>query len=159
MKKRAIASAAALALTLGMASQASAGGMTVAEKGDSKLKLEALVFVDGTRTDNTTSDGKVVTSKGVTQRNAGFNVGRTYLTAKYTFNPDWMFRVTLDQERGSAGAGAKKQNQVFLKYAYLQGKLYGDAAVLRLGLSHTPWIDYEQHLWKHRYFSKVTIDT
>ncbi|MDX8412607.1 MAG: hypothetical protein R8J85_00825, partial [Mariprofundales bacterium] len=25
--------------------------------------------------------------------------------------------------------------------------------------SHTPWIDYEQHLWKHRYFSKVTIDT
>jgi len=41
----------------------------------------------------------------------------------------------------------------------LEGKLYGKAAVLRIGQSHTPWIDYEQGLWKHRYFSKVLIDT
>jgi len=31
--------------------------------------------------------------------------------------------------------------------------------VLRLGQSHTPWIDYEQGLWKHRYVSKVFVDT
>ncbi|MDQ6979535.1 MAG: hypothetical protein Q9M09_05060, partial [Mariprofundaceae bacterium] len=51
-----------------------------------------------------------------------------------------------------------KGSNVFLKYAYVEGKLAGKAAVLRLGLSHTPWIDYEQGLWKHRYVSKVAID-
>ncbi|MDX8414373.1 MAG: hypothetical protein R8J85_09835, partial [Mariprofundales bacterium] len=151
MKLRVIAGAAALALTMGMATQATAGGMTVAEKGDSKLKIGGKVFVDATRTDDTDSNGLVK------KRSVGTNISRTYLTAKYTFNPDWMFRVTLDSSLDTS-LGGKKQN-VFLKYAYLQGKLYGDVAVLRLGLSHTPWIDYEQHLWKHRYFSKVTIDT
>jgi len=165
MKLRAIAGAAALAFTMGMAAQANAGGITVAEKGNSKLKLGGKVFADFTRTDDTDSNGIVK------KRNTGGNISRTYLTAKYTFDPDWMFRITLDSSLdktpkvsgGGVGKGAtasvSKGNQVFLKYAYLQGKLYGDAVVLRLGLSHTPWIDYEQHLWKHRYFSKVTIDT
>ncbi len=151
MKKSAFVSAAALALTLGMANYANAGGMTIAEKGDSKLKLGGKVFVDFTRTDDTDSAGTVK------KRSSGANVSRTYLTAKYTFNPDWMFRVTVDSALDTSLGG--KKNNVFLKYAYLQGKLYGDAAVLRLGLSHNPWIDYEQGLWKHRYFSKVTADT
>jgi len=47
---------------------------------------------------------------------------------------------------------------VFLKAAYVEGKLAGDAAVLRMGQSHTPWIDYEQGLWKHRYASQVMTD-
>jgi len=158
MKLRAIAGAAALAFTMGLATQATAGGMTVAEKGDSKLKLGGKVYVDFTRTDDTDSNGLVK------KRNVGANITRTYLTAKYAFNHDWMFRITLDSSldktlKNGGTTQVSKGNQVFLKYAYLQGKLYGDAAVLRLGLSHTPWIDYEQHLWKHRYFSKVTIDT
>ncbi|MDQ6963568.1 MAG: hypothetical protein Q9M13_01460 [Mariprofundales bacterium] len=158
MKLRAIASAAALAFTMGLATQAAAGGMTVAEKGDSKLKLGGKVFVDFTRIDDTDSTG------AVKKRKIGANITRTYLTAKYSFDSDWMFRVTLDSSldktlKNGGTTQVSKGNQVFLKYAYLQGKLYGDAAVLRLGLSHTPWIDYEQHLWKHRYFSKVTIDT
>ncbi len=150
MKRKSIVSAAALAMTMGFAAQASAGGMTIAEKGDSKLKVGGKVFVDFTRVDDTDSNG------AVKKRQSGANVSRTYLTTKYSFDDDWMFRVTLDSSLDTSLGG--KKNNVFLKYAYLQGKLYGNAAVLRLGLSHTPWIDYEQHLWKHRYFSKVTTD-
>jgi len=66
-------------------------------------------------------------------------------------------RITTDTHLDTALG--KKNNNIFLKYAYVEGKLIGKAAVLRLGQSHTPWIDYEQGLWKHRYVSKVFVDT
>ena len=153
MKWRNIAGATALAVAMGMADQATAGGITIAENGDSKLKVEGLVFTDLTRA-TTKTDGVR------TARSSGVNVGRTYLTTKYSFNSDWMFRVTLDSVLvDSNKTNIGKQNNIFLKYAYLQGKLLGDAAVLRLGLSHTPWIDHEEHLWGHRYLSNVLTDT
>jgi len=65
-------------------------------------------------------------------------------------------RITLDAGNDQT-IGGKKQN-VFLKAAYLEGKLVGNALDLRVGQSHTPWIDYEQGLWKHRYASQVMTD-
>jgi len=70
-------------------------------------------------------------------------------------NDDWMMRFTTDV--GNEAALGKDQN-VYLKYAYVEGKLAGKAAVLRIGQSHTPWIDYEQGKWKHRYVAKVMSD-
>ncbi len=126
-----------------------AGGVTVAADGESKTKLEALFFL------NTTMDTTKV--NGVkTADSTGLAVDRAYLTLKHYFNDDWMMRFTTDMNRDTALAG-KKQN-IYLKYAYVEGKLAGDAAVLRLGQSHTPWIDYEQGLWGHRYVAKVTSD-
>ncbi|MDX8413431.1 MAG: hypothetical protein R8J85_05030 [Mariprofundales bacterium] len=152
MKLRAIAGAAALVFTMGLATQATAGGITIAENGDSKLKVEGLVFTDLTQA--------ITKQDGVkTARSSGVSVSRTYLTTKYSFNDDWMFRVTLDSVLVPSTTALKKQNNIFLKYAYLQGKIFGDAAVLRLGLSHTPWIDHEEHLWGHRYLSNVLTDT
>lgn len=107
---------------------------------------------------NTTARQVDSTTAGVTTttKTSGLNVDRVYLTAKYNFNDDWMARVTTDvgNETGKLGHA---QN-VYLKYAYVEGKLAGDAAVLRLGQSHTPWIDYEEHLWDHRYVAKTMID-
>jgi len=127
-----------------------AGGVNVYDDGESKLKLGAKVYVDMTRT--STKD----TTGGVTNQTTGFNFNRAYLTAKYYFNSDWMMRVTTDAAVDTSLAG--KKTNVFVKYAYVEGKLVGNAAVMRLGISHNPWIDYEQGLWKHRYFSKVTSD-
>ncbi|HKI61795.1 MAG TPA: hypothetical protein VKA31_05830 [Mariprofundaceae bacterium] len=124
--------------------------MTVAENGDSKLKVESLFYL------NTTAHK--ADTNGVTQtKDTGLAVDRAYLTLKYSFNSDWMMRFTTDVESKAGGLTGKKQN-IYLKYAYVEGKLAGDAAVLRLGQSHTPWIDYEQGLWKHRYVSKVMSD-
>jgi len=162
---------AAAVLLMGLAPSAFAGGVQIdnksltdvlVEKGiltqddvkgvsknnDGKLKLEATVFADMTQESKTTAGTRVKT--------IGLTASRAYLTAKYSFNSDWMMRVTTDV---SAQTNLNsKNNNIFLKYAYLQGKLVGDAAVLRIGQSHTPWIDHEEHLWGHRYVSPVMID-
>lgn len=148
MKKNLIR-AAGLVLAAAVATPAMAGGITVAKDGDKKLKFEALMFL------NTTMN-KTTTQAGTQAKSTGLAVDRAYFTAKYYFNKDWMMRFTTDINQDTALAG-KKQN-VYLKYAYVEGKLAGDAAVLRLGQSHTPWIDYEQHLWKHRFVAKVASD-
>ena len=134
---------------LAFATPAFAGGVTVADDGTSKTKLEALFFL------NTTMDSTKV--NGVkTAESTGLSVDRAYFTLKHSFNSDWMMRFTTDMNQDTA-LGGKKQN-IYLKYAYVEGKLADDAAVLRLGQSHTPWIDYEQGLWGHRYVAKVTSD-
>jgi len=147
--KATIKTIAALTM-MAISAPAFAGGVVVAENGGSKLKLETTVFA------KVTSDTvkKTATADKKTQ---GASVDRAYFTLKYNFDSDWMMRITTDVHLDSGLA--KKNNNIFLKYAYVQGKLYDDAVVLRLGQSHTPWIDHEEHLWGHRYFSPVLIDT
>lgn len=127
---------------------ANAGGITVAEKGDSKLKLEGLLFLNTYQ--------KTVTKADDTEtKTLGLNLDRAYFTAKYYFDPTWMMRITTDVgQEDTLG----KKSSVYIKYGYVEGN-FSPAAQLRLGVSHTPWIDYEQGLWKHRYASKVFIDT
>jgi len=122
----------------------------VKKNNDGKLKFEGLVYA------NTRFTTKKDTTK-TTDRSQGLTIDRAYLTAKYSMNDDWMMRVTTDVHLDTGLSG--KNNNIFLKYAYVQGKLMGDAVVLRLGQSHTPWIDHEEHLWAHRYASNVFIDT
>ncbi len=134
---------------LAFAAPAFAGGVVVADDGESKTKLEALFFLNTTNSTTKVNGVKTADSTGLA-------VDRAYFTLKHYFNNDWMMRFTTDMETNSALA-SKNQN-IYLKYAYVEGKLAGKAAVLRLGQSHTPWIDYEQHLWGHRYVAKVTSD-
>jgi len=165
-KLKAIIKTIAALTLLAFSAPAFAGGVVVADDGVSKLKLETDVFSKLTRFDRT-SNGKDVT------KTQSLNVDRAYFTIKYDFNSDWMMRITTDVVLTDAVATPKgglftpgptptttikKNNNIFLKYAYVQGKLYGDAVVLRLGQSHTPWIDHEEHLWGHRFFSPVLID-
>lgn len=122
---------------------------------DGKLKLEALLYL------NTKFKNDKTTTAGVQKetKTTGLNVDRAYLTVKYSFNNDWMTRITLDMANQSGVAGLSKDQAVFVKYAYVQGKLLDDAAVLRLGQSHTPWIDMQEHQNQHRYVFKTFVDT
>jgi len=153
--KATIKTIAALAI-LAYSAPAIAGGVSIYDNGVSKLKLETTVF------SKLTTDTVKKTGKG-DKTTQGASIDRAYVTLKYNYNSDWMMRITTDvvltDAANSAGTIVKKNNNIFLKYAYLQGKLYGDAVVLRLGQSHTPWIDHEEHLMRHRYFSPVMIDT
>ena len=141
MKKRLIMLSAIAAL--GFASTANAG-VNVYDEGENKLNLSGLVRVDALSSSVKTVQGGVAT-KVDTQ---GFDLTRVYLTAKYTIDSNWLMRITTDVKYET---GLGKKSNIFLKYAYLEGKLAGDAAVLRLGVSHTPWVDYELALWKHAY--------
>jgi len=146
MKK--IVSLTALALTVAISATAmsatAAQAVTVTDDGDSKLKISGKAFLGFTQVDN---DGT---------KTIGGNVDRFYFQAKYT-KDIWTARITTDVNNEQDNGAFKREMNVFLKYAYLEGK-FSDAATLRLGLSHTPWIDYEQKLWGHRYVSKVTSD-
>ncbi len=146
MKRSSIAQAIAGLTVLALSAPVLAGGVPVYEKGDSKLKIEGKVFAKLVQEKDSAIDTKTQSA----------SIDRAYLTAKYNFDKDWLMRITTDVHLDSNLSS--KNNNIFLKYAYLEGKLAGDAAVLRLGQSHTPWIDYEQGLWKHRYFSKVLVD-
>jgi hypothetical protein len=140
MKKQVSLTALALATAL-TATAAHAGGVTVAEKGDTKLKISGKAFLGFTQNDNNGT------------KTIGGNLDRFYMQAEY-YTGIWKARFTTDIHHESS---LGKQQNVYLKYAFLEGK-FSEAATLRLGLSHTPWIDYEQHLWKHRFVSKVTSD-
>ncbi|MFQ5518865.1 MAG: hypothetical protein ACE5E3_02565, partial [Mariprofundus sp.] len=142
----------AAAAMLAIATPAFAGGVVVAEKDDSKLKFESLFYLNTfQKVDDRVTSG--VSSKSKT---TGLNVDRAYFTARYYFDKNWMMRFTVDVGHES---GLKKKQNVYLKYAYAEGKLVGKQVVLRVGQSHTPWIDYEQGKWKHRYVAKVMSDT
>ncbi len=141
MKKQVLIAALAATTVLG-ATAANAGGVTVAEKGDSKLKLSGKAFLGFTQNDD-----------GAGAKTIGGNLDRFYMQAEY-YTGIWKARFTTDIHHEST---LGKEQNVYLKYAFLEGK-FSEAATLRLGLSHTPWIDYEQHLWKHRFVAKVTSD-
>ena len=147
----------ATAAILAFATPAMAGGVTVAEEGDSKLKLEGVFFTSFTQDKveyNAIAEG--LATAPVDAKAVGLSVDRAYFTAKYYFDKNWYARITTDVQLETGLV--KRDNNIFLKAAYLEGKLAGDALILRIGQSHNPWIDYEQGLWKHRYASKVAAD-
>ncbi len=125
-----------------------AGGVTVANDGESKLKIGAKFYVNGTVTK---SDDQT----GTTGKTAGFALDRAYFSVGYDFDDTWSMGLTTDV---SIESGLKKNSVVYIKKAYLQGK-FSPAFVLQAGVIGTPWIGHEEHLWKHRYVSKVFVDT
>ncbi len=79
-----------------------------------------------------------------------FHVGRGYVTIKYKpvkwFEP----RVTLDTHQDDTGDW-----KVRLKYLYGKFKIPFESAVLtepnlEVGIAHTPWFDYEEHINNYR---------
>ena len=157
MKNKFVYSAATALMTCLAGVSLAHAGVTVFEDGDQKLSIGGKAFVNFTHSNSETTVG------GVKQPDPGDDNGlavdRFYLEAKYHANKVWMGRITMDvnNEQGNTTPGLKRNMNVFLKYAYIEGNFMPELQ-LRLGLSHTPWIDYEQSLWGHRYVSKVASD-
>ncbi len=170
--------AAAIIAMVGISSPAFAGGVQVDDKSltdilvskgvlskaeakavkhnsNGRLKIGGKLYLNSTyANDKVTTAG---TQKDTKSR--GLNVDRAYLTARYSYNKNWMARITLDMANQDAVSNLSKDQVIFLKYAYVQGKLLDDAAVLRLGQSHTPWIDYQEEQNEHRFVFKTYVDT
>jgi len=169
---------AAVALLAGMAPAAFAGGAQLDNKSlidvlqakgilsndevkvikhnnNGKFKFGGKLFIDATHdVKRKTGSGWLAAQQGDQSQSNGVNLTRAYLTARYYINDTWKVRVTTDVHQENA---LGKKSNIFLKYAYIQGDLL-PAASLRLGVIHTPWIDYEEGLWEHRYVSTVLID-
>jgi len=94
---------------------------------------------------------------------AGFETRRNYIQIKSYFTDKDFFRVTLDARKQLAtGNDADKidgYNQTYIKYAYLWLNNVLPHTGAEIGISHRPWIDYEEHnSWFWRSISKTMIE-
>jgi len=96
--------------------------------------------------------------KGTTVDNStGFELRRNYLQAKAYFTDKDYFRVTLDTTKmlGSSTSYA----DMYAKYAYLYLDEILPYTGVEIGISHRPWIDYEEHnAWHYRSINKVALE-
>jgi len=126
-----------------------AGGLVVAEKGDSKLKVSSKFFLNATQ--NKTSD-----NTGTTAKSTGLAVDRAYLSLQYQIDDIWSMKFTTDAALNTAATG--KKTEIFLKNAFIQAK-FSPEFQFNLGVISTPWVGYENKLDKHRYMVKAYTDT
>ncbi len=85
-----------------------------------------------------------------------FLLKRGYFTLKTKISDIFSVRytqdITLDEEGGDAG-----NVEMRLKYLYLKGKLdkFVKNSYFEVGLVHTPWLDFEQHINHYRVQGKM----
>ena len=111
-------------------------------------KIQGRFFGDFTSKENKTDDGVKSSDSGI-----GVDVKRFYFTVTHQFDDTWSAQFQSDI--GDQGA---KRYDVFVKKAYLQGKL-SDAFIFRLGSADTPWIPYAENQYTMRYFEQTITDT
>ncbi|MDX8403570.1 MAG: hypothetical protein R8K54_04090, partial [Mariprofundaceae bacterium] len=146
--------AAMLALVLLAGSNVWAGGVKVDD--ESRLSIGMKSFINMTSTEVTTTGKRDTTETGL-------GVDRFYLWLKYKIDDTWSAKITTDvnNEQGRTGStttpGLKRNMNVFLKNAYIQGSFRPELNVL-IGLAGTAWIPYEEGLWKHRYVTNTFVD-
>jgi hypothetical protein len=83
----------------------------------------------------------------------GVDVKRAYVIITHTFDEHWSANVTTDFNYSSSTG----ETQVFIKKAYLQGKV-SDAFQASLGSNDLPWVPYIENLYGYRYVEKEIID-
>jgi len=83
-----------------------------------------------------------------------FSVQRAYITGIGKFGGGVMTRITLDiTPSGAAGPQA-----VRLKYAYAAWTPGKSVLTYKLGMIHTPWLDWEEALWDYRMQGTMAIE-
>ncbi len=93
----------------------------------------------------------------------GFELRRGYLQLKAYFNDTDYFRFTLDTTKelasSTSSSGGSGYANTFFKYAYLYLEDVLPYTGVEVGISHRPWIDYEEHNgWHYRSFNKVVLE-
>ncbi len=93
----------------------------------------------------------------------GFELRRAYLQMKAYFNDKDYFRFTLDTTKelasSTTSSGGSGYANTYFKYAYLYLDEVLPYTGAEIGISHRPWIDYEEHnSWYHRSFNKVALE-
>ena len=92
------------------------------------------------------------TLQGSHQNN--FDVTRAYVNVQ-TKSANIATRITTDVDGRSAAAG---QLSLRLKYAFVAWTPDSSHLTYKLGLIHTPWVDFEENLWDYRMQGTVAVD-
>lgn len=90
---------------------------------------------------------------------AGFDITRAYFGLKYKLDDIWSGRLLLDHDRTKVGNSSIDSTQfVYVRNAYIQGELWGDDGVLRIGLQPTPFIAGIDEKTQSRWLAKSAAD-
>ena len=82
-----------------------------------------------------------------------FSIQRAYINVIGKFSGGLQTRVTTDIAPSGTG------NQTLrLKYAYAAWTPSGSDLTFKLGLLHTPWIDFEEAIWEYRMQGTIALD-
>ncbi len=97
-----------------------------------------------------------------------FDVGRTYLNVEPSWGDHLSARITPDLVRQTAGEDEDETIEVAtnttgslalrVKYAYLQYARVLPYLDLRVGIQPTPYVEFEEGIWEHRFLAPVALD-
>lgn len=142
---------AAAALVVAQAASAQAPSDTPS------IKVGATIFADFTYTSAPLTVDADSNRVHLTQ----FNVGRAYINVTGNISRWLTFRITPDIVR-ETGTGTTLNGSLDfrLKYTYAQVVLesWSKGAWFRLGIQQTPWVDFEESVYRYRYQGPVFAD-
>jgi phosphate-selective porin O/P len=122
------------------------------------IRVGATIFADYTITEKpkgTDIDGNTFTP-------SSFNIGRAYINVTGNISHRIAFRITPDIVReGGTGSTLNGSYTFRLKYAFLQFNLddwMTRGSWVRLGMQQTPWVDFEETVYRYRFQGPVFAD-
>src|SRR5216117_424901 len=83
-----------------------------------------------------------------------FDMTRAYVNVLGRFSNDITTRVTTDIIPSAAAPG----QVIRLKYAFAAWTPTGSSLTYKLGMIHTPWVDFEETLWDYRMQGTIAVD-
>ncbi len=136
-----------------------AQGAPAADADAPTIKVGGLLFADYTYTDKPTSTD----ADGNTIHPNAFSITRSYLNFTGKIFHDVEYRVTTDINRETGTGSSNNGSYVFrLKYAFGQFDLddaIGKGSWVKFGLQTTPWIDYDEGIYRYRFQGPTFADT
>jgi hypothetical protein len=119
------------------------------------IRLGATFYGDYTYTDSP----KITDADGNSVHPSAFNVGRSYLNINGNISHIVAFRITPDISRETGAGSSLNGSLVFrIKYAFAQINLddwMTAGSWTRLGIQQTPWVDYEENIYRYRFQGTV----
>lgn len=111
------------------------------------FRVGAMIFADYTYTAAPGSRD----AEGNAYHPSSFGITRAHINVFGTLNRYLSFRITPDVARESGSGSSLSGSQTYrLKFAYAQVSL-ANGSWIRAGLINTPWIEYEESIYRYRF--------
>ena len=92
------------------------------------------------------------------ERVSAFRIGRGYLTARVRPLPWIQARVTLDAHQNDDGEWAARLKYLHAKLTWPTERWWISDPYLEMGIAHTPWFDFEEHINRYRMEGTMFIE-
>jgi Phosphate-selective porin O and P len=124
------------------------------------IKVGAVLFADYTYTASVAPP--VRDADGNEIHPNSFNVSRAYINILGSLNRYISFRITPEVARETGSGSSLSGSQTFrLKFAWAQFNLeqwLTKGSWIRAGINQTPWVDYEESIYRYRFQGTVFVD-